>query len=603
MHRFCTYCDQGYAARMLCLHDSIAASGEEFVLYVLCMDAVTERVVRAKGKASLVAVAWGELKATDSDYAGVEATRSAVEFIFTTTPVWIKYCLQRDPDASHMTYLDADMWFAGPPSAVFAEQGDASVGIVPHRFPDRLKEREQYGIYNVAWVSFRRDLSGLACLDWWREQCLAWCRDEVDGERFADQGYLTSFARNFENVAVLDHSGINAAPWNMAEHVASRDEEGNVRLGESKLLFYHFQGVREVASGWFDPGLAQYGTPLASGLRTHVYEPYLERLAAQQAKLRAFDIKPGFANERLNTSASLLDRWERFKRRWVTPWRGRWLGRLIHAPEPVSPWPILVVTPTLGESPWLDETVASVTAQDMPCRHVLVCPADKVTALSARFPGVEVYPEPGGGMYAAINAGLEAAGEWGAFTYINDDDLLLPGFSKLAAAAQLGGERVVYGGVRLINTHGERTGAIPISPWSRLNRVLYAQRVEPVYQHGTIFTRAVYDRIGGFDTDLQFCGDSEMLARACVSDVPFHRASLGVVAAFRLRAGQLTKNLPVMLAEHHKLYNKLQLPAPRLTLKHRVARLLFLVGNLGVYVERIRRHGFIGFGEVLAKVE
>jgi hypothetical protein len=49
MHRFCTYCDQGYAARLLCLHASLVAQGEPFVLEVLCLDAETEAVLRAAG--------------------------------------------------------------------------------------------------------------------------------------------------------------------------------------------------------------------------------------------------------------------------------------------------------------------------------------------------------------------------------------------------------------------------------------------------------------------------------------------------------------------------------------------------------------------------
>ncbi|WP_221032513.1 glycosyltransferase [Actomonas aquatica] len=600
---FCTYCDQGYAARMLCLHDSLATDGSPFKLYVLCMDEPTMRVVQAERSHSLIAISWQELKRADPDYAATEATRSPVEFIFTTTPAWVNHCFRLETEAEAVTYLDADLWFTGPFSEVLAQQGEASIGIVPHRFPARLKVREQYGIYNVAWVSFRRNEAGLACLAWWRERCIEWCEDAVDGERFADQGYLNSFGKLFSGVTVLESPGINAAPWNVREYKLQLNERQGLDIGGEPLLFYHFQGVREVAPGWFEPGLRAYGTELTDELHHWLYAPYLERLARRQAELRRFGIMPAFRNERLNTSRSWRDQWERVKRRYVLPWWGRLMQRLVHAPEPVQAFPILVVTPTLGDSPWLEETIDSVATQTMPCRHVLVCPPEKVSALRQRFPGTEVYPEPGGGMYAAINAGLAAAGEWGAFTYINDDDVLLPGFSKVAKAAQSGEAAVFYGGVRLINTRGERTGAIPISPWSRLNRRLYAQRVEPVYQHGTVFTRAVYDRIGGFDTDLKFCGDSEILARACVSGVRFRRASFGVVAAFRLRAGQLTKNLPVMLAEHHKLYDKHRLPAAKLGLSHRLARAVFLVGNLGVYLERIRRHGFIGFGEVLAKVE
>lgn len=264
---------------------------------------------------------------------------------------------------------------------------------------------------------------------------------------------------------------------------------------------------------------------------------------------------------------------------------------------------MLVVTPTLGRSPWLGLTVEGVARLPFPCTHVLVAPAGIVPELAARFPHITIVPEPGGGMYAAINAGLAAVENWQAFAYINDDDLLLPRFAEVVALARTAEARVVYGGVRLINAQGRRMGAIPISPLPSLNRLLYAQRVEPVYQHGTVVTRAVVSQLGPFDETLRFCGDSEFLARACVAGVPFVCATQRVVAAFRLRPRQLTKNLPVMLAEHHRLYNKLGLPAARITIRHRCARLIFLAANLPVYAERIYRHGFITFGEVLARVE
>ena len=264
---------------------------------------------------------------------------------------------------------------------------------------------------------------------------------------------------------------------------------------------------------------------------------------------------------------------------------------------------ILVVTPTLGESPWLAETVASVAALPLACAHVLVAPADAVPALAARFPRATVVAEPGGGMYAAINAGLAAARDWDAFTYLNDDDRLLPRFAAVARAAETAGDRplIVYGGVRLIDAQGRRLGAIPISPAASLNRALYAQRLEPVFQHGTLVTRAALRSLGGFDASLRFCGDSEFLARACVTGVPFVRAGGAAVAAFRLRAGQLTKNRAALVAERARVDEKLGLLASRITLRHRWARLIFRGANLPIYAERVARHGFVSFDELLAR--
>lgn len=265
---------------------------------------------------------------------------------------------------------------------------------------------------------------------------------------------------------------------------------------------------------------------------------------------------------------------------------------------------VLVVTPTLGQSAWLGETVASVAALSVGHRHVLVCPAAVLPDLEKRFPQVLIVAEPGGGMYAAINAGLAAAGEgWDAFTYINDDDLLLPGFTAhaLALARAGAGPMIAYGNVKLIDGQGRRLGAIPVSPFPALNRALYGQRIEPVYQHGTLVTRAALEQLRGFDGSFRLCGDSEFLARACLAGIPFCRTGGAPVAAFRLRTGQLTKDRAPMLAERVRVDEKLGLLAPQPAVRRWWARGVFRGANLPVYAERVLRHGFVSFDELLAQ--
>jgi hypothetical protein len=334
MKHFCTYCDRGYAARMRCLFDSLQAQGEPFRLWVLCFDVETEAVVAAVRDPALVAVPLAELLAAEPDYAAVRTTRSRVEFYFTSTPVLVRHCLRREPAAADMTYLDADLFFFGPPSAVFAEQGDASVGIVPHRFPPRLSDRNIHGTYNVGWVYFRRDAAGLACLEWWRERCLEWCYDRLDQGRFADQGYLDEFPRRFRGVRALEHPGINAAPWNV-EPAAVRVAGGRPVLGGRPVWFYHFQGIREVAEGWFDPGLRTYQQDLSPALRDGIYLPYLRRLVAMQARLRReHGIAPVRGYLRVPEGGGLGGWWERFRARGAMALYRRLRGRLLHCPEP-----------------------------------------------------------------------------------------------------------------------------------------------------------------------------------------------------------------------------------------------------------------------------
>jgi hypothetical protein len=281
-------------------------------------------------------VALDELLRADPEFAGVRHRRTPVEFFFTATPVFVRHCFNREPAAGQMTYLDADLFFFGAPSAVLAEQGDASVGLVPHRFPARLAERLIYGTYNVAWVSFRRDRDGWAALEWWRERCLEWCHDRLEQGRFADQGYLDEFPRRFGGVRVLDHPGINAAPWNMAEaRLAGR--AGRLEVNDRPLLFFHFQGIREVLPGWFDPGLKAYGAVLSPELRKFVFEPYLARLVAIQERLqREHGIVRRLGFDRLKPGSSWLERWERMRARWLVPHVRRWRGELLPIAGPGS---------------------------------------------------------------------------------------------------------------------------------------------------------------------------------------------------------------------------------------------------------------------------
>jgi hypothetical protein len=88
-----------------------------------------------------------------------------------------------------------------------------------------------------------------------------------------------------------------------------------------------------------------------------------------------------------------------------------------------------------------------------------------------------------------------------------------------------------------------------------------------------------------------------------VTGVPFVRAGGRDVAAFRLHGGQLTKNRAAMIAERARVDEKLHLLAPQLAWRHRWARVIFRAANLPIYVERVARHGWVSFDELLARAD
>ena len=262
------------------------------------------------------------------------------------------------------------------------------------------------------------------------------------------------------------------------------------------------------------------------------------------------------------------------------------------------------MTPTLGRSPWLPETVRSVAELPFPVRHVLVAPPAEVARLRNSFPNVTVAEETGGGMYAAINRGAAAIDDWDLLTYINDDDSLLPGFRSVALCASKNAHLpfLAYGRVRLIDASGRRIGTIPVSPLPSINRALYAQRIEPMSQQGSLVTRTAWEKLGGYDTSWKLCGDSDFLARACVAGVRFRFVNR-TVGTFRLRAGQLTKSRGQMLEERERIDRNLELLAPKRAPRYLLARGVFRLYNASAYIERVVRHGFHSYLDVVNRFD
>jgi glycosyltransferase involved in cell wall biosynthesis len=258
-----------------------------------------------------------------------------------------------------------------------------------------------------------------------------------------------------------------------------------------------------------------------------------------------------------------------------------------------NPGTVLVLTPTLGESAFLDQTVASVAAQSVPILHVLSVPAAKAEAVQRRFKHTLVVPDAGraGGIYGALNAGLQAAPpDWEWFTYINDDDVLLPGFSDLVRRQAGGpGGGVAYGEVDLLDESDAILTGITIERNPRRLGALLQSGISPLMQQGTLFSRAAVVAAGKFDLRYRLCADLDFWLRCWASGQPFtyHRMR---VAQFRLRAGQLSGDTARTRAEQDEIVRR-HLPLASGSAQRAWAVARFRVDNLPKYLRRFRRNG------------
>jgi GT2 family glycosyltransferase len=248
---------------------------------------------------------------------------------------------------------------------------------------------------------------------------------------------------------------------------------------------------------------------------------------------------------------------------------------------------IRVITATRGYSVHLAATAASVAGVPG-ARHVLVCPAVAHAELAQKFPGLTVLTEGGGGLYPALNTGLDAPGDEEFVTWINDDDLLVPAgvavaLKLFAAEAALG---AAYGRVELIDAAGRRLGELPVAHAAGDLLPLIAAGVMPLAQPGTIFRRRALAPVGRFDPGFRLAGDLDLFARALRAGLRFGFAG-ATVAQFRLHGGQLSKDEAAAAIEHARVVEALPHGSSFL------ARWRFRRANLPVYFERIRRHGFV----------
>ena len=277
MH-ICTMFDHRYIQRGLVLYRSLMRHSPQSILYVLCLSEQCHEQLLALHLPGLQPVSLAELEADDPALPLAKADgRSIVEYYFTLSPC-LPLFLLRHYHMDTLAYVDADAAFYGAPESVLPAMEGFSVGIVGHRFAPRLKHLEKYGKYNVGFQIFRNDARGLSCLGWWRERCLEWCHDRLEGDRFADQKYLDSWPVRF-NALELPQKGLNVAPWNL-ERYTFTEENGHIHVDGEPLLFYHFHGLKPFYKSYWLSGTADYGLRLPEFLLERLYRPYIAQLCS-----------------------------------------------------------------------------------------------------------------------------------------------------------------------------------------------------------------------------------------------------------------------------------------------------------------------------------
>jgi glycosyltransferase involved in cell wall biosynthesis len=207
------------------------------------------------------------------------------------------------------------------------------------------------------------------------------------------------------------------------------------------------------------------------------------------------------------------------------------------------PLRVSIITPSYQQAEYLEECLRSVEQQQVEgVEHIVVDggSTDASKAIIERFAGGLAWwcSERDKGQSDAINKGLaHATGD--VFTWVNSDDLLMPGaLARVTAAFSADPTLLVYGGLVIHRYHdGDR-------PFPLLNDPADADQLfrDPVInQPATYYRLDVVKAIGGVDPALRYVMDVELWWQVLFRHGTRHlRFDVVDLAIFRLHEGSKT---------------------------------------------------------------
>lgn len=235
---YCTLFDSNYINKGIALYLSIERYTSDFVLYIMAMDKKCFALLKNINLKNVVVECIEDIE--NGQLLEAKNNRSRAEYCWTCGSVVTEHFF-RVHQLPEITYLDSDLQFFCNPKVLDDElkKANASVGLSPH-----FINNTTFGIYCVQYVYFRRDENGVACLEWWKDQCLKWCYSRLENGKYGDQKYLDYFSKYFENVYSLKNRGAGIANWNMDQYKYNEYDMTLKHKGDEwPIVFFHYNGV------------------------------------------------------------------------------------------------------------------------------------------------------------------------------------------------------------------------------------------------------------------------------------------------------------------------------------------------------------------------
>lgn len=231
MNNYVTHLNKYYLPQAMCLYKSLIKFEENFQLFVILLDEYSFKFFSKNNFPSITPILFREHE--NDRLLQLKASRKPNEYFWTITPYIQLLVYNIKKDLENLTYLDADTYFFSKPSLLLNSfyQSSSDILITKHNFSEEYKRLENNGKYCVQFIASKA--SGKDILNEWNAQCLEWCFDRVEKDRFGDQKYLDAWQEKYgSRVFIPKNRNLFQGPWN----VDSCDHK--------EAILYHFHGLR-----------------------------------------------------------------------------------------------------------------------------------------------------------------------------------------------------------------------------------------------------------------------------------------------------------------------------------------------------------------------
>lgn len=222
-----------------------------------------------------------------------------------------------------------------------------------------------------------------------------------------------------------------------------------------------------------------------------------------------------------------------------------------------------IITPILNGEQFIECNIIAISKLSIPHEHIIVDggSSDKSLQIISKFPHLRLIAQKGkNGMYSAINQGVTAS-NGNYISYINCDDIVDPdNFSAMHEILIKSSADFIYSDGYLKNSADSKCTYYNSSRF--LFRYLLRNGIMPFNQPCSIYTKKLYEEVGGFnESEFKYCGDIDFFRKIIeVKSIDIRYYNKPTVT-FLIHENSLTTKFGEIFYEE---YRKAAIPIPRL---------------------------------------